>query len=400
MKLSVIIVNYNVKFYLEQCLRSLQKATEGIDTEIIVVDNHSHDGSPDYLRERFPHIILIENMHNVGFARANNIGIKISTGEYVLLINPDTFVAETTISETLEFMDTHPNAGALGVKMLNSDGSSAMESRRGIPTPMTSFYKMSGLCTRFPRSHRFGRYYMSYLPWDSPQKIEIISGAFCLMRRSALDRVGLLDEDFFMYGEDIDLSYRILKSGFDNWYYPAVILHYKGESTQKSSFRYVHVFYQAMLIFFKKHYGQHNLLLTLPIQTAIYFKALMALAGLITGRIRKSLGFASVEKQEQDKYIFFGSKENLEVCRRMAKEKGLDAQFIEEDGRTAPLGHVSGTRSAISDTRCNSCIVYSADDYGYDDMLRIMADKPDSHVRLGVSYTDSSIIITPNEIIR
>ena len=238
-KLTVIIVNYNVKFYVEQCLHSLRKALADVDAEVYVVDNHSHDGSVEYLQERFPQVNIIACMHNYGFAYANNVAIKQSQSQYVLLLNPDTFVAENTIQTMLSFMDEHPQAGGMGVQMLGADGQKAMESRRGLPSPMVSFYKMTGLCARFPQSKRFGKYYLSYLPWDAPAHIEVISGACMMVRREAFDKVGLLDEDYFMYGEDIDLSYRILKAGYENWYLPCQILHYKGESTHKSSFRCV-----------------------------------------------------------------------------------------------------------------------------------------------------------------
>ena len=285
MKLSVIIVNYNVKYYTEQCLNSLVRALDGIESEVFVVDNHSKDDSVGYLSRRFKWVSLIDSNHNLGFARANNIAIGQSSGEYVLLINPDTFVGEDTIRSVLAFMEEHPRAGGAGVKMFNPDGTRAMESRRGLPTPLTSFYKMFGLCARFPRSRTFGRYYMGYLSWEEPVQIEVISGAFCLLRRSALDEVGLLDEDFFMYGEDIDLSYRLLKGGFENWYLPFPILHYKGESTHKTSFRYVHVFYQAMLIFFRKHYGHLSFCITIPVKVAIYAKAFAALVAIFAALV-------------------------------------------------------------------------------------------------------------------
>ena len=260
MKLSVVIVNYNVKYYLQQCLESLQRALKGVEAEVFVVDNHSHDGSVAYLRSRFPDVHFIASAHNLGFAGGNNIAIRQSKGEYVLLLNPDTVVGEEVIHASIDFMDSHPAAGGHGVQMLTHCGERALESRRGLPSPMVSFYKMVGLCKHFPQSDRFAHYYMGSLSWDVPGKIEVISGAYCFLRRSALDKVGLLDEDFFMYGEDVDLSYRLLKGGFENWYLPVRILHYKGESTQKSSFRYVHVFYDAMLIFFRKHYGGMNAL--------------------------------------------------------------------------------------------------------------------------------------------
>lgn len=293
MKLSVVIVNYNVKHYLDQCIQSVLRALKNIDSEVIVVDNDSHDGSVDYIRALYPEVLVISNYCNLGFSKANNVAIRRARGEYILLLNPDTFVAEDTIDNVLRFMDSHPFAGGAGVMMHNVDGTIAMESRRGLPSPMTAFYKIVGLCKRYPTSHRFGKYYMGYLPWDSPQQIEVISGAFMMLRRRAIDEVGMLDEDYFMYGEDIDLSYRLLKGGWENWYLPYPILHYKGESTQKTSFRYVHVFYNAMLIFLRKHYSHLGIALAAPIQFAVYLKALSTLLYMWCEDIKKSLGFIS-----------------------------------------------------------------------------------------------------------
>ena len=340
MKLSVIIVNYNVKHYAEQCLLSVRKALRGIEADVIVVDNHSHDGSAEYLAKRFPEVHVVSSNHNLGFARANNMAIRRSQGEYVLLLNPDTIVGERTLAEVLRFMDAHPDAGSLGVRMLDARGNKAKESRRGLPSPMVAFYKMTGLCSRFPRHRRLGHYYMGNLSWDEPGRIEVVSGAFDLLRRSALDKVGLLDEDFFMYGEDIDLSYRVLKGGYHNYYYPVSILHYKGESTHKSSFRYVHVFYEAMLIFFRKHYAGMSVLLSLPIKAAIYTKAMMALAGMVARRTRKSLGFFVPGKQWRVRYVFIGTDRMLAKCREMAKRKGLDAIFVKGDAESKPKGHL------------------------------------------------------------
>ena len=280
MKLSVVIVNYNVRLLLEECLRSVEKALDGIEGDIFVVDNNSSDGSVEYIRERFPEVHLIANKENSGFARANNQAIRMTDAEYILLLNPDTVVYENTLRGCLDFMDAHPEAGGAGVRMLTREGDAAPESRRAVPTPWVAFLKMMG----FTR-----RYYMSHLPWDKPGRIEVVSGAFCLLRHKALDEIGLLDEDFFMYGEDIDLSFRLLKGGWQNWYLPYDIIHYKGESTQKSSFRYVHVFYQAMLIFFRKHYAHLSFIISLPIQTAIYFRALMALMQMTGEKFRKFL---------------------------------------------------------------------------------------------------------------
>ena len=277
-KICIVIVSYNVCQLLDECLQSVRKALEGIEGEIFVVDNNSTDGTVQQLQPRFADVHFITNQENVGFSRANNQAIRQSQAEYVLLLNPDTVVYDATIRNCLDFMDSHPEAGGAGVRMLNREGAPAPESRRAVPTPWVSFLKMLGFTKR---------YYMSHLPWDEPCRIEVVSGAFCLLRRKALDQVGLLDETFFMYGEDIDLSYRLLKGGWQNWYLPYDIIHYKGESTQKSSFRYVHTFYQAMLIFFRKHYGHLSILLSLPIQAAIYFRAMLALIQIQSDRFHQ-----------------------------------------------------------------------------------------------------------------
>lgn len=397
MKLSVVIVSYNVKHYLIQCLDSLQRALDGVDAEIFVVDNHSKDGTADTIARKFSTIKLTASNHNNGFAKANNIALRQATGEYVLLLNPDTFVGETTIKECLGFMDTHPNAGGLGVQMLKSDGSKAMESRRGLPTPMTSFYKMCGLCARHPTDRRFGKYYMCDMPWDKPGRIEIISGAFFMARRSALMETGLLDEDFFMYGEDIDLSYRLLRHGYENWYLPAKILHYKGESTQKSSFRYVHVFYEAMLIFFKKHYGHTGLWLSIPINAAIYAKATCALAGMWYAGTKKMLGFSTARRKAYPRYLVIGSRESLEACRRIALKNGLTADYMEGDEKSNPDGHVR--LSPKGDKNSPVYVVYDTTSYTYGTILEIFAHHHGENVFIGTYNPKHNIIITDKETI-
>ena len=280
MKLSVIIVSYNVRDYLDQCLHTVQEAIENIDgTEVFVVDNASADDTMTVLPPRYPQVKFIASNENLGFARANNLAIRQSTGEYVLLLNPDTTVAVNTLRNAVDFMDAHPQAGGAGVRMHNEDGTLAPESRRAIPTPWVSALKMLGFTKR---------YYMSHLPWDEPCRIEVISGAFCMLRRKALDQVGLLDEDFFMYGEDIDLSYRLLKGGYENWYLPLDITHFKGKSTRKTDYRYVHIFYQAMLIFFRKHYSHLSIFYTVPVKAAIYLRAFIALIDLLRQKLHLS----------------------------------------------------------------------------------------------------------------
>lgn len=276
MKLSVVIVSYNVRSFLTACLDSVQRALEGIESEVFVVDNHSSDDSVEAIARDYTWVHLINNKDNLGFSKANNIAIRESKGEYILLLNPDTIVAPETLQGVLQFMDKHPEAGGAGVRMHNADGSLAPESRRAIPTPFVAARKMLGLTKR---------YYMSHLSWEEPAQIEVVSGAFMLLRRKAIQEVGLLDEDFFMYGEDIDLSYRLLKGGWQNWFLPFDIVHYKGQSTRKSDFRYVHIFYQAMLIFFRKHYSHLSFFFALPVKIAIYFRALLALVDIIRQKL-------------------------------------------------------------------------------------------------------------------
>ncbi|MDA7803200.1 glycosyltransferase [Crocinitomix sp.] len=280
MKLSVIIVNYNVEFFLEQCLNSVYAALKHVEGEVFVVDNNSIDGSLEMVAEKFPNVQLIANKDNAGFSKANNQALKIAKGEYHLLLNPDTIVEEDTFQKVVQFMDEHPDAGGLGVKMIDGKGNFLPESKRGLPTPKDAFYKIFGLSRLFPKTKRFGRYHLSYLDKDKTHEIEILSGAFMLMRKEALDKVGLLDEAFFMYGEDIDLSYRIVLGGYKNYYYPETrIIHYKGESTKKSSVNYVFVFYNAMIIFAKKHFSSKNArIYSFLINLAIYFRAGVALA--------------------------------------------------------------------------------------------------------------------------
>lgn len=397
MKLSVVIVSYNVKYYLEQCLESLRKALEGIDAEVYVVDNHSKDDSVNYLKRRFREMNFVASNHNLGFARANNLAIKRAKGEYVLLLNPDTIVGENTIRESLSFMDQHPNAGGLGVKMLKCNGEKAMESRRGLPTPLTAFYKMCGLCGKFPESMRFGRYYMSYLPWDVPVRIEVISGAYCMLRHAAIKKVGMLDEDFFMYGEDIDLSYRLLKGGYENWYIPVSILHYKGESTQKSSFRYVHVFYEAMLIFFRKHYRHLSFWISIPVKLAIYVKAMLALVKMVIGKIVRLLGFFPYKQKRETEYLFVCSNKHVTECRGIANSKGLTAKFVEcANENTVCFADFS----AMINPAANTYVVYDTGLYRYESILEAFEQNTMPNVYIGTYNPYNHTVITDMEVLR
>jgi O-antigen biosynthesis protein len=287
MELSVIIVNYNVKYFLEQCLKSVFISGKNLKMEVFVVDNNSVDGSVQMVKEKFPEVILIANQDNVGFSRANNQAITRATGKYILLLNPDTVVEDDTFEKVTGFMNLTPDAGGLGVKMIDGSGAFLPESKRGLPTPSVAFYKIFGLSAIFPRSKVFGRYHLGFLSSDKIHSVEILSGAFMLLRKTVLDQIGYLDETFFMYGEDIDLSYRILQHGYKNYYFPETrIIHYKGESTKKSSINYVFVFYNAMIIFARKHFSKQNArTFSFLINIAIYFRAFLALSNRFMHRI-------------------------------------------------------------------------------------------------------------------
>jgi GT2 family glycosyltransferase len=295
-KLSVIIVSYNVKHFLEQTIRSAIQASKKVSTEIIVIDNQSVDDSVQMVEERFPEVHLIANQKNTGFAVANNQGMEIASGEYMLLLNPDTVVSEDTFEKVIDFMDDNPEAGGLGVKMIDGTGSFLPESKRAFPTPSVAFWKAFGFSALFPKSRIFGRYHLGFLSEDEVHEVDVLSGAFMLLRKSVIDKIGGLDESFFMYGEDIDLSYRIVQAGYKNYYFPDTrIIHYKGESTKKGSLNYVRMFYAAMKIFAKKHFkGTSAWALILLINVAIYFRAGLALVSRALGKLAWPLLDASI----------------------------------------------------------------------------------------------------------
>jgi len=295
-RLSVIIVNYNVKYFLEQALYAVKQAGKNLNPEVIIVDNASSDSSVEMLKEKFPEFKLIVNQQNTGFAKANNMAIRQATGKYILLLNPDTLIAEDTFDKIIRFMDSHPDAGGLGVKMIDGKGNYLPESKRAFPKPWISFFKAFGFTNLFPHSKLFARYYLGHLSEKQVQEVEVLAGAFMLIRRSVLEKTGLLDEQFFMYGEDIDLSYRIIKAGFKNYYYPDTqIVHYKGESTKKGSLNYVKMFYNAMVIFTEKHFGKSKAgWFRLFVKMAIWFRAVLSLLFNISRKIWPVLADAIV----------------------------------------------------------------------------------------------------------
>ncbi|RYY62646.1 MAG: glycosyltransferase [Chitinophagaceae bacterium] len=276
--LSVIIVNYNVRFFLEQNLRSVIAASAGLETEIFVIDNHSADNSLAYLQPLFPSVKFIGNTVNHGFGKACNQGLALATGKYILFLNPDTILPEDGLSKPLSFLEQQSDAGALGIRMLDGRGRFLRESKRAFPSPRTSLFKLAGLSRLFPRSPLFARYHLGHLRNDQNQQVDVLSGAYMMIRKEVLDRTGGFDESFFMYGEDIDLSYRIQLAGYKNYYFAGTsIIHFKGESTRRASANYVKMFYQAMSIFVRKHYGVSRAgFFNFSIQLAIGIRGLLS----------------------------------------------------------------------------------------------------------------------------
>jgi GT2 family glycosyltransferase len=280
LQLSIIIVNYNVRYFLEQCLYSVQRAIAGIEAEVVVVDNDSEDGSVAYLKPLFPSVQFIVNEKNLGFARANNQALAICKGKHVLFLNPDTLIPEDCLQKCLAFIDQHPHAGALGVRMLDGKGRFLPESKRSFPSPWISFWKLTGLSAIFPKSRIFNRYALGFLDEHRDHSVDVLAGAFLLVKKELLVQLQGFDESYFLYGEDIDLSYRIKQAGYENLYFSGTtIIHFKGESSGTASLSRVRYFYSAMQVFVQKHYrtGSAKLLslfLTLAIALRGFLSAL------------------------------------------------------------------------------------------------------------------------------
>ena len=312
---SVIIVSYNVKYYVEQCINSVLRSLP--EAQVIVVDNSSGDGSVEYLRKRFPDVRIISNKENLGFGKANNMALTFAEGKYVLFLNPDTVVAEKTIPDCMEYMDSHPGTGAVGVRMMYADGCFALESRRSLPTPSVAFFHMIGLGKVFPRSRIFARYHLTYEDPARECPIDVVSGAFMFVRKSALDKTGGFDEDFFMYGEDIDLSFRIQKAGYSNVYLPLPIIHYKGESTVKTSYNYVKVFYDAMLIFFNKHFRSSARLIAPLVRLMVGIKKIGTFIGQNLSRNRRTV------QGHRNVCLFLGSEDSFRKAAALTENSSV-----------------------------------------------------------------------------
>jgi GT2 family glycosyltransferase len=388
MELSIIIVNYNVRDYLEQCLFSVKKACEKLSCEIIVVDNSSTDGSCLMVKQSFPEVNLIRNDRNKGFAAANNQAIRIAKGRFVLLLNPDTIVEEDAFRKCLVFMKEHPEAGSVGVKMINGKGKYLHESKRSLPTPKIAFYKIFGVSSIFPRSKRFNQYYMGHLDRNETNPVEILTGAFMFIRKEALDMVGLLDESFFMYGEDIDLSYRLIKSGFKNYYYPGVtIIHYKGQSSKKGKINNIIHFYRAMLIFLMKHYsGNGQKIYLVLIKIAIWFRASLS---LLRRYILLSAGFEGMTDlfkkprrtvitcNEAESAYLKSQVTNLNSYYKIIGRVSISPEDIGNDS----LGHISQLKEIVKINRISS-IIFSTRELNASEIINSMMQLSNENVEI------------------
>lgn len=313
MQLSVIILNYNVRYFLEQCVASVQEALKNIDSEIIVVDNYSQDDSCEMIKSRFPSVKLIKNNSNLGFPKGNNIGVAQANGKYICILNPDTVVAEDTFEKILAFAEKQNNLGIVGCKLIDGSGNLLPESKRGIPTPFVALTKIFGLYKLFPNWKLFNRYYAQHLSENETGKVEILVGAFMIMKRDLYNEIGGFDENCFMYSDDIDLSFMALKSGKNNFYFHETsVIHYKGESTVKDGL-YMKRFREAMQFFYNKHY-----------KNSVEFVFFIEIGALFFSLIKKNQG--NIKPIEVDNYILISEDENL----KNKLEKQLNKKLIWE----------------------------------------------------------------------
>ena len=355
-----------------------------------MVDNKSDDGSVEYLRERFPGAEVIANDFNAGFGKANNMALAKATGKYVLFLNPDTVVAERTIPGCIEYMEAHPETGAVGVRMQYGDGRFALESRRSLPTPSVSFWHMTGLGRLFPRSKVFARYHLTYLDRDVECPIDVVSGAYMFVRKEALDKTGGFDESFFMYGEDIDLSYRILQQGYQNSYLPIPIIHYKGESTIKTSFRYAKVFYDAMIIFFKKHFHKYSRLFEFVVKMVLGVRKISTFIGQNILAHRRRLADYS------ERCLYVGRKETFADVSGLISRSVILKEPVFAEGSDDIYAAVAGRlESGLK------AVLFDTDAFSYDAIMDWMYSQASGGKRYTIGFYSARTgkLITEDEVL-
>lgn len=382
--LSIIIVNYNVKDMLEQCLYSVKAAITDMDVEVFVVDNASSDGSIAYVRTIFPEFTYIESETNDGFSRANNKALALAEGEYILFLNPDTVLGESTLRSLILFMDEHPKAGAIGLKMIDGHGCFLPESKRSFPTPWISFCKLFGLSRLFPNSKRFAQYALPYLDNNKQHKVEILSGAFMFCSHEALKKTGGFDESFFMYGEDIDLSHRITEAGYQNYYLPELLLHYKGESTKHDDIKYIKAFYEAMLIFYKKHYYRTGPVMSFLIKTAVWLKGVQA---YLFGRQTKK----EAKGNPNEKLLILANEEHLEEVKGRLSHKLSEYEVVNvwNLNERRPMDAISRKNQMIGYTE----IAFCYPDLNFERMLLFMDKMPNKNITYYIYNRNSQKLI-------
>lgn len=372
MQLTIIIVNYNVKYFLEQCLHSVLKACAELNTEIFVVDNNSIDGSRAYLEPKYPSVHFTWNIENKGFGKANNQALALAKGEYILFLNPDTIVAEDCFHLCINYFNKNKNAAAIGVHMIDGSGYFLKESKRSLPSPLASLTKVIGLASLFPKSSFFAGYYATHIPENKDGKVEVLAGAFMMIKKKVLDNIGGFDEGFFMYGEDIDLSYRIQQAGFENHYFAGTsIIHFKGESTQQNKTTYTRDFYNAMNRFIHKHYRQQKLLYFF-MNAAIGSTKLAARlkrkpkSKTLRHKPERTVLIASQDEFDKTLGLIKYSEPPLLVCGRI--KTGID-------DKAASLGNISDFKKIIDEHKI-STVIFCEKNISYLQMTQVMKKNP------------------------
>jgi GT2 family glycosyltransferase len=406
MRLSIIIVNYNVRYFLEQCLHSVAKSATGFSHEIIVVDNASSDESRTYLERRFPLVVFIWNDKNLGYGKANNQGLKIAKGEFILFLNPDTIIPEDCLERCMQHLRTKERAGALGIRMLDGTGNFLRESKRGFPTPNAAFYKLTGLSALFPRSQRFSRYHMGHLDPLQNHVTDVLAGAFMMATKQILDKIGGFDEKFFMYGEDIDLSFRIQQAGFENHYFAETpIIHFKGESTQKGSLKQVRLFYGAMAIFARKHYGSWRAgFFSACLHGGIWIRALFTALGIalkwLTSPIQKKIlsrknHVAGIDQHQPSQILVAASgddyKRVLNLLQHSKAQTGVPGRISLKTGDGTGPGTIQGITNLLRRISARE-VIFCPDYCSYKDIISLMQQLP-GQVRIRISRADTESII-------
>ena len=380
MVLSVIIVNYNVKYFLEQCLCSVQKAIAAIDAEIIVIDNHSTDGSLEYLRPLFPSVIFLVNEKNIGFGKANNIALRQAKADFILFLNPDTIVNETCFSTCISFLKTAPNKGAAGIRMVDGSGKFLPESKRSFPSPVSSFYKLIGLASLFPSSKYLNHYALGNLDKSETHEIDVLAGAFMMIKKEVLEKVNGFDESFFMYGEDIDLSYRIKHAGYKIFYLgETAIIHFKGESAKKQNLNYVRMFYTAMDIFVSKHYSKTaSFFFSLFIWFAI---AIRTITTLFQGIFFKLPFLKNKAENSFSQSLIVGSseeqKEINDLLNKVAFQK-ITLPFVDSLKKITQFPSIKK-------------LIFCAGDLGYSEIIHFIQSAPDYRFRFHTKGSKSIV---------